>query len=98
MITPDETSSSALERMPLFTVLVPGTATTGPVNRRRQPQQSGGGTCADRHGRSHMMSAEMFRGVLIRERKPEECLRAFLNNNYFGMAIFAGIALHYVFA
>jgi 4-hydroxybenzoate polyprenyltransferase len=35
---------------------------------------------------------------LIRERRPERCFRAFLNNNYYGMAIFVGIVLHYTFA
>ena len=34
---------------------------------------------------------------LIRNREPAACLRAFLNNNYFGMAVFAGIALGYLF-
>ena len=34
---------------------------------------------------------------LIRARRPEDCFRAFLNNNYFGMAIFIGIVLHYTF-
>src|ERR1700722_9239911 len=32
---------------------------------------------------------------LIRERSREGCLRAFQNNNYFGIAIFAGILLQY---
>lgn len=35
---------------------------------------------------------------LIRERRPEDCFRAFLNNNYYGMAVFVGIVLHYTFA
>lgn len=35
---------------------------------------------------------------LIRRREPAACLRAFLNNNYVGMAIFIGVALHYVYA
>jgi 4-hydroxybenzoate polyprenyltransferase len=39
----------------------------------------------------------LYEQALIRERKPENCLRAFLNNNYFGMAVFAGIALDYTF-
>jgi 4-hydroxybenzoate polyprenyltransferase len=39
----------------------------------------------------------LYQQYLIRERKPEECFKAFLNNNYFGMAIFFGIALEYVF-
>jgi 4-hydroxybenzoate polyprenyltransferase len=30
---------------------------------------------------------------LIRERIPEKCFRAFLDNNYVGLAIFAGIVL-----
>ncbi len=39
----------------------------------------------------------LYQQFLIRERKPEDCFRAFLNNNYFGMAIFVGIALEYLF-
>jgi 4-hydroxybenzoate polyprenyltransferase len=36
--------------------------------------------------------------VLIRDRQPQACFRAFLNNNLFGLAIYGGIALHYVAA
>ncbi len=35
---------------------------------------------------------------LIRGRDREGCFRAFLNNNYFGMAVFIGIMLAYLFA
>jgi len=35
---------------------------------------------------------------LIRGRRPEDCFRAFLNNHYFGMTVFIGILLHYLFA
>ncbi len=35
---------------------------------------------------------------LVRRREPAACLRAFLNNNYVGMAIFIGVALHFVYA
>jgi 4-hydroxybenzoate polyprenyltransferase len=35
---------------------------------------------------------------LIRAREREGCFRAFLNNNYFGMAVFIGILLEYQFA
>ncbi len=35
---------------------------------------------------------------LIRDRDRGGCFRAFLNNNYFGMAVFVGMALEYVFA
>jgi len=35
---------------------------------------------------------------LIRGRDRGSCFRAFLNNNYFGMAVFIGMALEYVFA
>lgn len=38
----------------------------------------------------------LYQQVLIRNRQPELCLRAFLNNNYFGMAVFVGIALEYL--
>ena len=35
---------------------------------------------------------------LIRECEPAACFKAFLHNNYVGMAVFAGIVLHYGFA
>ncbi|MGJ8669571.1 MAG: 4-hydroxybenzoate octaprenyltransferase [Oceanococcus sp.] len=42
-----------------------------------------------------MLGACLFvwQQVLIRERLPEACLRAFLNNHRFGMAVFAGLLL-----
>jgi len=36
--------------------------------------------------------------ILIRHRDPGECFRAFLNNNLFGLAVFGGILLDYLFA
>ncbi len=36
-----------------------------------------------------------YQQYLIRDREPERCFRAFLNNNWLGMAVFAGISLHY---
>ena len=39
----------------------------------------------------------LYEQLLIRERKPEQCIRAFLNNNYFGMSVFIGIALDSLF-
>jgi 4-hydroxybenzoate polyprenyltransferase len=39
----------------------------------------------------------LWQQYLIRERRPADCFRAFLNNHYFGMAVFAGILLHYTF-
>jgi 4-hydroxybenzoate polyprenyltransferase len=38
----------------------------------------------------------LYQQYLIREREPEQCFRAFLNNNVFGASIFGGIALHYL--
>ena len=35
--------------------------------------------------------------VLIRNRQPAQCFRAFLNNNLLGLAVFAGLALDYLF-
>ncbi|HJS21947.1 MAG TPA: 4-hydroxybenzoate octaprenyltransferase [Steroidobacteraceae bacterium] len=35
---------------------------------------------------------------LIRKREPERCFQAFNNNHYFGMVVFIGIMLHYLFA
>lgn len=39
----------------------------------------------------------LYQQFLIRDRKPEACFRAFLNNNYFGMSVFIGIVLEYTF-
>jgi len=39
----------------------------------------------------------LYEQMLIRQRRPQDCFRAFLNNNYFGMSIFIGIALEYLF-
>jgi 4-hydroxybenzoate polyprenyltransferase len=35
--------------------------------------------------------------LLIRDREPSACFRAFLNNNLFGLVVFAGLALDYLF-
>jgi 4-hydroxybenzoate polyprenyltransferase len=40
----------------------------------------------------------VYQQWLIRAREPAACLRAFLNNNYVGMAIFIGVLLQYVYA
>ncbi|HEY5756473.1 MAG TPA: 4-hydroxybenzoate octaprenyltransferase [Steroidobacter sp.] len=39
----------------------------------------------------------LYQQLLIRKRKPEDCFKAFLNNNYFGMSVFIGIFLEYTF-
>jgi 4-hydroxybenzoate polyprenyltransferase len=39
----------------------------------------------------------IYQQWLIRNRDPEHCLQAFLNNNYTGIAIFAGILLQYLY-
>jgi 4-hydroxybenzoate polyprenyltransferase len=36
--------------------------------------------------------------VLIRHRDPQQCFRAFLNNNLFGLAVFGGLLLDFLFA
>ena len=38
----------------------------------------------------------IYQLLLIRNREPERCFRAFLNNNWVGAAIFAGIVVDYV--
>jgi 4-hydroxybenzoate polyprenyltransferase len=37
----------------------------------------------------------IYQQYLIRQRDPKQCLRAFLNNNWFGLLVFAGIAADY---
>jgi len=39
----------------------------------------------------------LYQQWLIRDRNPERCLQAFQNNNYFGMVVFIGLALDYLF-
>ena len=38
----------------------------------------------------------LYHYILIRNRNREECFKAFLHNNWFGAAVFAGIALDYL--
>ena len=39
----------------------------------------------------------IYQQLLIHDREPELCFRAFLNNNWFGFALFAGVFLDYQF-
>jgi 4-hydroxybenzoate polyprenyltransferase len=38
----------------------------------------------------------LYQQYLIRNRKPEECFKAFLNNNAFGLAVFCGLLLDFL--
>jgi 4-hydroxybenzoate polyprenyltransferase len=38
----------------------------------------------------------VYHQLLIRQRQRDACFRAFLHNNWVGMTVFAGIALHYL--
>jgi 4-hydroxybenzoate polyprenyltransferase len=40
----------------------------------------------------------LYQQRLARTREPGACFRAFLNNNWLGAAVFAGIALNYALA
>jgi 4-hydroxybenzoate polyprenyltransferase len=42
------------------------------------------------------MALIVYQQYLIRDRVPSECFRAFLNNNWLGMAIFVGLLLEYL--
>jgi 4-hydroxybenzoate polyprenyltransferase len=46
-------------------------------------------------GLSLATAMAFYQQILISKREPQDCFRAFLNNNYFGLAVFAGIAAHY---
>lgn len=37
-----------------------------------------------------------YQQYLLRERKRKKCLKAFLNNHWFGLVIFTGVVLHYL--
>ncbi len=47
-------------------------------------------------GLSVALGLAVYQQALIKDRTPALCLKAFLNNNWFGAAIFAGIVAHYV--
>lgn len=47
-------------------------------------------------GLSAALGLAVYQQYLIRNRRPDDCFRAFLNNNWFGAAIFCGILLHYL--
>jgi 4-hydroxybenzoate polyprenyltransferase len=38
----------------------------------------------------------VYQQTLLHKREPAACFRAFLNNNWFGAAVFAGLVLHYL--
>jgi 4-hydroxybenzoate polyprenyltransferase len=38
----------------------------------------------------------LYQQHLIRERRPDACFKAFVHNNWVGMALFAGVALNYL--
>ncbi|MFO7642145.1 MAG: 4-hydroxybenzoate octaprenyltransferase [Candidatus Competibacteraceae bacterium] len=38
----------------------------------------------------------LYQQYLIRDRRPEECFKAFLNNNAFGLTVFCGLLLDYL--
>ena len=37
----------------------------------------------------------IYQSYLIKDRKPEKCMQAFMNNNWFGLVIFIGLFLNY---
>lgn len=39
----------------------------------------------------------IYQQILIKDRIPQRCTQAFLNNNWFGLTIFVGLVLHYAF-
>lgn len=41
------------------------------------------------------LGLSIYQQQLVKERRPEQCIQAFLNNNWLGMAIFVAIAAHY---
>lgn len=46
-------------------------------------------------GLSLAAAMAFYQQILISKRDPQDCFHAFLNNNYFGLCVFAGIAAHY---
>ncbi|MCI0507908.1 MAG: 4-hydroxybenzoate octaprenyltransferase [Gammaproteobacteria bacterium] len=46
-------------------------------------------------GLSAASALMIYQQYLIRDREPDQCFKAFLNNNWVGLVIFAGIVSHY---
>ena len=38
----------------------------------------------------------IYQSYLIKDREPEKCMRAFMNNNWFGLVIFIGLFMNYL--
>jgi len=47
-------------------------------------------------GVSLAAALSIYQQYLIRNREPEFCFQAFLNNNWLGAAVFSGLVLHYL--
>ena len=47
--------------------------------------------------RAQSAAARIREQWLIRRRDPARCFQAFNNNHYFGMVVFIGLALDYLF-
>lgn len=43
------------------------------------------------------LGAAIYQQWIVRKRDPQRCFDAFLNNNWFGAAVFCGVLLHYTF-
>ncbi|MDQ7016212.1 MAG: 4-hydroxybenzoate octaprenyltransferase [Gammaproteobacteria bacterium] len=39
----------------------------------------------------------LYQQFLVKDRQPERCIAAFLNNHWFGMVVFVGLVAHYFF-
>ena len=74
---------AAMQAMALFALYLVGTeAGLGPWYR---------------YGLAAGLVIFVYQQWLIRDRSPTHCFQAFNNNNYFGMVVFIGLALDYVF-
>jgi len=40
----------------------------------------------------------VYQHSLVRDREPKRCVQAFLNNHWFGLVVFVGLAAHYFFS
>jgi len=58
-------------------------------------QQLGLGT-AYYMGLAVVVALGVYQQYLIRQRQPTQCFKAFLNNNWVGAAVFAGLVISYL--
>jgi 4-hydroxybenzoate polyprenyltransferase len=88
-----KTSAITFGRFDLAAIALCYTATLGLLGWVGMQREMG---AAYYGGLAAAAAIALYHMVLIRQRDPQQCFRAFLHNTWFGAAVFAGIVLHFL--